>query len=219
MNKLIAVAFLTVLLAAPGLGAQGSKAQKIQCWNDKNGNRMCGDRVPPEYAGEQREVIQDGRVVETKRGAKTPEELAEEERLRVEAEDAKKRADYDRALLESYRNMKDIENMRDERLAMLDSRIRAAEKSTLENQKTLEDLLARQSTAKAPAPEPAGDKGAEPKTDKLSKQIRQYERALAGSEKSLERLKSERAQTEARFDSDMKRYNELNPPVAKKNPG
>lgn len=224
MNKLILMALLATMMVAPTVEA-GTVGKKIQCWNDKNGNRMCGDRVPPEYAGEQREVLQDGRVVETRRGAKTPEEIAEEERLRVEAEEAKRRAEYDRSLLESYRNMKDIENMRDERLAMLDSRIRAAEKSTLENQKTLEDLRARQASAKAadpaaaPAAAPASDKTAEPKTDKLTRQVRQYQKSLVDSQKSLERLKNERAQTEAKFDSDMKRYNELSPPVAKKKPG
>lgn len=200
---------LAALLAMPALAAP---AKKIQCWNDKNGNRMCGDRIPPEYAGEEREVIQDGRVVETKRGAKTPEEIAEEERLKMEAEEAQRRAQYDRSLLESFRNVKDIENMRDERLVMLDTRIRSAEKSAIENQKTLQDLRSRQ---KPPKPDEAGGE-AKPADAKLAKQIRQYERALEANEKSLARLTAEREQTEKKFDSDAKRYLELRPPAPKK---
>lgn len=209
MKLKILCALLAALLAMPALAAP---AKKIQCWNDKNGNRMCGDRVPPEYAGEQREIIQDGRVVETKRGAKTPEEIAEEERLKLEAEEALRRAQYDRSLLESFRNVKDIENMREERLAMLDTRIRSAEKSAIENQKTLQDLKGRQKPAKPD--EPAGEE--KPAEIKLAKQIRQYERALEANEKSLTRLKAEREQTETKFDSDARRYLELRPPAPPK---
>lgn len=207
MKKLLVL----MLLAVPIAAANAAESKRIQCWNDKNGNRMCGDRVPPEYAGEKREIIQDGRVIETKRGAKTPEEIAEEARQKEAAKEAERRAQYDRALLESYRNVNDIETMRDERLAMFDGRIRAAEKSTAENQKTLEELRARQK------PVPEGEAAAPSKEDaKLAKQIRQYEKALADSQKSLQRLKDERAQTEAKFDADAKRFLELRPPPAPK---
>ena len=215
MKVIAPVVLLAVLIAASAFAAPTTK---IQCWNDKNGNRMCGDRVPPEYAGQQREVIQDGRIVETKRGAKTAEEIAEEERQKVEAEEAKRRAEYDRSLLESYRNLADIENMRDERLNMLDSRIRAAEKSGVENQKTLDDLHARRLAAEqgSAAASPAEQK---PADIKLAKQIRQYERALEGNKKSLERLIGERSKTQEKFASDAKRYSELRPPAPPKKTG
>lgn len=207
MGKIFWTTVAGMLLAVSSANVGAAPGKKIQCWNDKNGNRMCGDRVPPEYAGQQREVIQDGRVVETKRAAKTPEEIAAEEQQKREAEEAQRRAQFDRALLESYRNVKDIEIMRDERLAMFDVRIRAAEKSTQENQKTLEDLRARH----AAALKKGGADGESGAVEKLAGQIRQYERSLEESQKSLERLKVERGQTELKFAGDIQRYQELRP--------
>ena len=53
-------------LAVLPAGAQKPKAGKqIQCWTDKSGQRMCGDRIPQEYAGQKRDVMKDGRVIET----------------------------------------------------------------------------------------------------------------------------------------------------------
>ena len=203
---------LAAALAAFATAANAEGAGKIQCWKDKDGNRMCGDRVPPEYAGQKREVIEGGRVVETVRGAKTAAELAEEERKKKEAEEAQKRADHDHMLLESYRNVKDIENKREESLAMLDTRIKGAERSVVDNQKTLEELKARA----AKAEKPAEGNEAKPADAKLAKQIRQYEKAVTESQKSVERLNGEREQSEKRFEEEIRRYNELRPPAPPK---
>ena len=212
MKKIDLAFLLTAILMATPAAAEDKK--KFQCWTDNKGQRMCGDRVPPEYAGQKREVIKDGRVVEIKKGAKTPEEIAAEERKVRETEEAKKREAYDRSLLESYRNAKDIEVMRDERLGMLDSRLKASEKSVAENEKTLVDLRARAAEAekKAAATEA---KDAKPMDPKLAKQIRQHEKALNDSQKSVERLTKEREQTQKKFELDMQRYNELRPPAPK----
>ena len=143
MQKAILLgALMLALCAAPAVAQK--QGRKVQCWTDDKGQRMCGDRVPPEYADKERKVInQKGYVVETKKGARTPEEIAEDERKNKEAEDAKKRAEYDRALQQTYRNVKDIEMMRDERLASLDSRIRITETNLTDTEKVLEDLKGR----------------------------------------------------------------------------
>ena len=232
-----ALVLTAILIAAPASADPTRKS--IQCWTDNKGQRMCGDRVPPEYAGQERKVMNDrGMVVETKKGAKTAEEIAAEERKAREAEEVEKRAAYDRSLLESYRNAKDIENMRDERLAMLDTRIQAAQKSITDNEKTLRDLHARSDEAvkgkdaakgkeveKAKDSEKgkegaAEDKAGTPAEQKLAKQIRQYERSLKDSQASLARLTEEREQTQKKYGQDLQRYNELRPPapVAAKKP-
>lgn len=198
MRSVAAVFVLAMLVWAAPAAAQGKNA--IQCWTDKNGQRMCGDRVPPEYAGQKRDVIKDGRVVETVKAARTPEEIAEEKRRKQEAEDAGRRADYDRALLETYRSAKDIESMRDERITMLDGRINAAEKNSATTDKSLADLRAR------------ADKLAQegkPVDEKLAKQIKQYERDQRTNARSIERNRKERAAIEEKFNADLARYHEL----------
>ena len=180
--------------------ATAQKTKTIQCWTDKSGQRMCGDRVPPEYAGQKRELMQGGRVVGTVSAAKTPEEIAEEKRKKQEAEEAQKRADYDRALLETFRSAKDIESMRDERIALLDSRIYAAEKNSATTDKTLETLRARAA---------ARTKDGKQIDAKLAQQIKQYERDQKQNQRSIERNTKERAEIERKFNADLARYYEL----------
>lgn len=199
MRVLVALAVLAAAWTLP-TETQAQQKQKIQCWTDKTGARMCGDRIPPEYAGEKREIIQDGRVVGTVRAMKTPEEIAEEKR-RVKAEEDKVRAaEYDRALLESYRTSADITASRNERLVLIDSRIQAAEKNAADTDKALIGLRARAE---------AQQQKNEPVDDKLAKQIRQFEKAQERSTKALERYRHERQALWEKLDRDFMRYNEL----------
>ena len=179
-------------------GAAGGK--KVQCWNDKDGHRMCGDRVPPEYAGQKRDVMEGGRVVDTVKAARTPEEIAEEKRQKEAADAAARQADYDRDLLQTYRSSKDMETMRDERLTMIDSRITAAQKNTESTDKSLADLKARAE---------ALTKDGKPVDDKLAKQIKTYEKAQQNNQLALDRAKKERDEVEAKFNADIARYNQL----------
>ncbi|HUR42449.1 MAG TPA: hypothetical protein VM240_14910 [Verrucomicrobiae bacterium] len=198
----VAVALLHAALATaivlPAIAQ--AQAKKIQCWTDNKGQRMCGDRVPPEYAGNRRDVVKDGRVIATVKAAATPEELAEARRKKQEADDAARQADYDRALMQTYRSSKDIESMRDERIALLDSRIAAAEKNSVYTDQSLTDLRAR-------AARHAAD--GKPVDEKLAKQIKQYERDQKQNAKSLERNRNERAEIETKFNSDLARFNAL----------
>jgi len=194
--SLAIAAVMEVAWAAPA----AADAKKIQCWNDKDGHRMCGDSVPPEYAGQKRDIMEGGRVVETMKAAKTPEEIAEEKRQKAAADAAAKQADYDRDLLQTYRSAKDMETMRDERLAMIDSRINAAQKNTESTDKSLADLKARAA---------ALEKDKKPVDDKLAKQIKQYEKAQQNNQLAMERAKKEREDVETKFNSDIARYNQL----------
>lgn len=189
---------LAALLTVP-LQAQDAKTT-VQCWTDKSGQRMCGDRVPPEYAGQQRDVIRDGRVVETKKAAKTAEERAEERRQAKKAEEAQRQADYDRALLETYRSARDIEAMRDERLLLLDSRIASAEKNAGDTDAGLVGLRARVE---------ALEKEDKKVPERLTRQIKEFERAQKENLRALERNRDERADIETKFNKDLARYHAL----------
>jgi hypothetical protein len=192
-------AVLAALVLASPADAQ-EKKKGVQCWTDKNGQRMCGDRVPPEYAGQKRDVFIDGRVRDTISATKSAEEQEAEKRRQKEAEERQKAAEYDRALLESYRSPEDITNTRDERLSLIDSRMQAAEKNASDTDKSLTGLRTRAEQLTA-----AG----KPVEEKLTKQIRQFEKSQAANHKALGRYRHEREALLAKFARDYVRYSEL----------
>ena len=64
---------IVLMLAVPAV-----HAGKLACWTDDKGQKACGDRVPPQYAKKERQVLDGhGRVIQTQSREKTPEEIAE----------------------------------------------------------------------------------------------------------------------------------------------
>lgn len=108
------------LLCTPALAG-------IVCWTDNDGRRACGDRVPPEYAKSQRQILNpQGQVVETRTRELSEAERAQQaESARALAQAQKQQAEqaaYDRFLLQGYNDVAELERARDERLATLDQR-------------------------------------------------------------------------------------------------
>ena len=203
-NAALAAAALGTAVGSGARPAAAQQKKSIQCWTDDKGQRMCGDHVPPEYAGKERKVM-DGRgvVVETRKASMTSDEIAEEARKKTEAEEARKRAAYDRALIENFRSTKDLEGMRDERLSLLDSRIASSTQSLADNQNSLGDLLERAETLK---------KEEKPANVRLERQIKQFTRAVKDNQKALANYQREREEIQTKFDSDIARFNKLRPP-------
>lgn len=119
-----------ILLAS--LGLLSLPADAIYRWLDDEGNVHYGDRVPAEYAQQERRVLNErGRTVKVYEAAKTPEEIADHERLeaiRAEEERAerarnKRQAAYDRSLLATYSNEKDMYQARDGRTSAVEALI------------------------------------------------------------------------------------------------
>lgn len=203
MNRILAGLLLSCA-AAVSHAAGNSPATRLQCWTDEKGVRACGNSVPPQYAKGERQVIDaQGRVVQTKAREKTPDEVEaaaraaaeRKERERIEAE----RAAYDRFLLTTYASVGDLEKARQERTGMLDSRIELAQKGVTETEATLAKLKQQVEAAKAK----------DRPSDKLDKQVVQFERALVDGLKAVSALKQERAAVEEKFGRDIVRYREL----------
>lgn len=194
---------MVLCLPAQALAQQGGR--KIQCWTDHQGQRACGDRVPPEYAQQERRVYGgDGRLLEIRERPRTAEELAEIERLRqaeLEArrEDGERRA-YDQFLLSTFNSVRELERMRDQRLAMLDGRIGLARKAIEDNRAALKRLWDQAGRAQA-------DNKKVP--DRVQRQIDEFEKTLAGNLQSVEQMEVERGQIEQRFAADVERLRHL----------
>ncbi|MCL4316040.1 MAG: DUF4124 domain-containing protein [Gammaproteobacteria bacterium] len=116
-----------ILLFAFGISLP-AHAGKLYKWVDEKGQVHYGDSIPPEYAEQGRsELNKQGITVRKTDAAKTPEQLAEEERQRqLKAEEQKRAAEqaaYDRTLMRTYSSEDDILRSRDQKLAALDMTI------------------------------------------------------------------------------------------------
>lgn len=199
LSRLLVVALLG-LAGLQAVHAQGS-GKKFQCWTDEKGQRACGDRVPPQYAQQERRVFDgSGRVVEIKPRPKTPEELAELERkAKADAEQRQRdeaQVAYDRFLLSTFNNPKELEKMRNDRLSTVEGRIRLAEKAVADNEKSLQQLRDRAAAA---------EKDGKKVPERTTKQIAQFEVSLRDNKAGIEQMRAERAQIDSKFASDLER--------------
>lgn len=99
----------------------------IKCWQNRDNIRECSKVVPPEYAQQRIEVLNEyGTVVKVIPAAKTPaerEEDARREKLKQAEEERKK---HDRLLLRSYAAESDLIDTRDKQLTSIQAVIDVA---------------------------------------------------------------------------------------------
>src|ERR1700723_335985 len=89
------------LLASPGFTTSpASNGRVVYKWVDEQGITHYGDHIPPEYAAQEQHVI-NSQGVEINRldAQKTPEQLAADDKKKVDAEQSRNR---DRNLLNTY---------------------------------------------------------------------------------------------------------------------
>jgi len=121
------LASVTLLVSAQALAATPGNAPKAVAyrWVDAQGVVHYGDHIPPEYAGQDRTVINgEGVTVGHLDAQKSPQQLATEEHDQAEL---LKRRQHDAFLVSTYASVKDIEALRDLRLDQLRSQRTAGE--------------------------------------------------------------------------------------------
>ena len=190
-----------ILAIAAGVAfTAGTANAGFYCWTNKEGNKECGDRIPPEYSKQDRDVLnKSGQQVRTLPHEKTEAELAEDARQRKLKELEYQNATNDRALLQTYSSVADIERVRNERLNLIDGNIKLSQSSAENSQKRLAELKARK----------AQDKGDKKSADYVTKQIAEFEKRAATDQKNIDRLRGERQATSAKFERDIARYRQL----------
>src|ERR1700683_1693431 len=88
---------VVTLLALPGHSTGAEPGHTVYKWVDEQGVTHYGDHIPPEYAAQERHVINaQGVEISRLEAQKTPEQLAAEEQKKIEAEQSQNR---DRNLL------------------------------------------------------------------------------------------------------------------------
>ncbi len=200
---------LLLAVAAAGasaqLGAQAKDASKhggiAYRWVDEQGVVHYGDNIPPQYASQERTVLNgDGIEVSHTEAQKSPEQAAAAAKTR---QDALKQRQHDSFLVSTYTSVKDIESLRDLRLDQLQGQ-RAASAQYVESLRARLGTLQVRALSYLPYTTEARrmpDDVAENLVRTLN-EVRQQSAALAATSEQEKELRQQ-------FDADIARYREL----------
>ena len=197
---------ITLTFISMGLLTLSTSAQaRIKCWENSDGVRECGEKVPPEYSQKgHREISSQGLTLEESERAKTEEERLEEKRLlAIQKEEEEKQEEakaQDKILLDTYSNTDDIQMTGDGKIAALDSNINLAKKR---NEKIQADLDKR--TATAAAEELAGKQPSET----LLKDIRSLKRQIKNNDKFIADKHAEQEKIREEYAKKIEHFLEL----------
>jgi hypothetical protein len=197
---------LRYLLLLPALlCSTNAFAERTFKWIDNEGQVHYGNRVPPEYAKQERKVINErGRTIMVYEALKTPEQRKEEKRLaEIEAKNkalAEKQAIHDRSLLATYSSEQDMMLAKNGKVAAVDALLQLTN-SRVESMK--ERLLVL--TEEAATYERSG----KPLPASLESQINNLRVQITTNEEFIKEKEGERRTIVAKFDDDIKRYIEL----------
>ena len=203
----LSVAFALTALAvgradAASSGSRNSpdKDDVAYKWIDEKGVTHYGDYVPPEYAKRERAVLnEEGVVIRRLDAEKTAEQRAAEAR---QQRDIASRQQHDKFLLTTYTSVRDIESLRDQRLAQLSDQ-RGSTEVYIES---LNDRLAQlQLRAQTFRPYNASP-GAKPMPDKLAEDLIRSLNEVRRQRQVLDDRRNEEIALRAQFQSDIDRY-------------
>jgi hypothetical protein len=197
------VALCTVLAAAAANSPSTITPSKTYRWTDNNGVVHYGDSVPAEYAGKERAVL-NGQGVEVGHidGNKSAAELAQQAQA---AELARQRAQRDQTLLSTYVSAKDIEALRDERLAQIEGQVQASS-TYIESLATRLGALQERAMQFKPY---SSDANARRMPDELAEELTRTASEAHSQRKALDAKRKEQADMRAQFESDIQRFREL----------
>jgi hypothetical protein len=197
----------TLLLAiALCLSASPSGAANLYKWVDDDGSVHYSSRLPPgQHKKSHQQISREGVVLSTKDAAKTDEELAEEAKQAEEAAEAKRLKEIqdkkDRVLLLTFSNEEELEQVRDNRIEVIDSVIRLINSSIETTQEKLDklQLSAEQNYTSKGEDVPGG----------LAQKIEHFERKINSRNIQLEAKTEEKEKIREKYEADLKRYREL----------
>ncbi len=166
-------------------------------WADENGVAHYGDRVPPKTVSQRREVLNErGQIISVQEREATAAERAqaeaEQRKQQAAAAAAAHQSQYDLSLTATYTTVDQLDASYENRLAIVDGKIKSANKTHADIQKVLEPLNERAASGKA-------ETG-------MDKRIHQTQTRLHEQERVLERLQADRLEIEKRHQADRERF-------------
>ena len=200
MNKLRYFLLLPALLCT-----SSAFAERTFKWVDNEGHVHYGNRVPPEYAKQERKVINErGRTIQVYDAAKTPEQWEKQQQLKEEAARnkvlAEKQAVQDRSLLATYSSEQDMLLAKNSKIASVDALLHLTNSRVASMQERLHKL-----TEEAATYERSGK--ALPLS--LKSQLENLRKQITTNEAFIKKKELERTAINNQFDADIARYIEL----------
>jgi hypothetical protein len=210
-GRLLIVALLAAFAATSTFASDKPRKQKrtqgsetlSYSWVDENGNRQYGDRVPPQYAKNELRVL-NSQGVELRR-IEAQRTAAQQVEDKKRADSDARRAQHDRFLLATYTSTRDIEQVRDTRLAQLGEQ----RESTESYLATLQDRLgALQLQAQAYRPYNENP-DAKPLPDRLADSLVRTLNEARTQKNLLQSRRTEENTLRAQFQADIDRFRQL----------
>ena len=190
----------TLALAGIAAGAAGRTMYK---WVDAQGVTHYGDQIPPEYATQERHIINSQGVEINKIDAqKTPEQLALDDQKRIDAEQSKNR---DSNLLSTYASVSEIERLRDQRVSLISDQIKVTSQFLDVQNGRLRKLRAAGMRFKPYNTDP----NAAAMPDQMAEDLVRLGTDIHTQEQNLREKRGEESTTRKQFESDIARFKEL----------
>src|SRR6266403_5250678 len=191
-----------ILLASPGFaaGAGASSGRTLYKWVDEQGVTHYGDHIPPEYAAQEKQVINSqGVEINRLEAQKSPEALAADEQKRAEAELSKNR---DRNLLNTYASVQEIERLRDQRVTLLTDQI----KVTSQFLDVLNGKLKKLRDGSLHFKPYNSDPKAPPMPDQMAEDLVRLTTDMRTQQQNLQQKRAEESSMSIQFESDIDRF-------------
>ena len=197
---------LSLVIGWPTTAAAQVTAKSIYCC-DVGGQPICGDVLPPAcYGRAYRELSPQGTVRREVQAPLSADEVARREdelrrRRLVEAE-ALKQQRVDRALLETYRSLDDLDARRDRALAEIDRSIEALRQREADLVQRQRDLIRDAAT----------NDSRQGRQD-VAEDVRSLDSEIVAQRTVIDVKQREREAVRSRFEEDRRRYVELTRPL------
>jgi hypothetical protein len=199
--KFLLPTLLSTLLAISALPVQA----QLYKWTDENGKIYYSDKVPPQHAKHQRDVLNEqGLTVEKIEAAKTAEQLMEEEKqaklLEEQRQKDEKQATYDQMLLNSYLSEENLISTRDAKIESIENIIRTSNLTLKNQEKRL--MALRKSAANH-------ERGGKSVPEAVLDQIYKAKDQIQRTHDYIAKKKVEQGDIREKYGKDIQRYREL----------
>ena len=203
----IARVLLTAALLAAGTAASLASTtgsdKPMYRWVDEKGVVHYGDSVPPQYAKAERSIL-------NRQGVEVGHVDAEKSDAQRAADAAREQASLDsrhrdQVLLTTYVSVQQIEQLRDQRLDLIEGQVKVTAQYLDTLQGRLQDLQTR-SLFYRPY---STNEGAGPMPDALAEDLVRTIKDIRQQERNLATKRAEQGAVRERFQSDIQRFTEL----------
>jgi hypothetical protein len=184
-------------------GPSSDKEETVYKWVDEKGVVHYGDSVPAQYASRERRILNEhGVEVGVLEAQKSADQLRADENQRRLLAGARQR---DQILLTTYVSAAQIEQLRDERLDVIEGQV----KVTTQYLDTLQGRMDRLHSQALFFKPYSSSAGAGPMPDQLAADLIRTVNEIRAQKRNLDRKKREQETLRAQFQADLDRYRQL----------